>query len=109
MPPGAMYIRCDTLKVRTRPNPAGGKGWQMMHAEGRAFVASPEFSGQANTVDYDEEKDTVTFDGGRGGTAILWKQDIKGQKAQKVQGEKIIYSRKTGNHAVEKADSIEGH
>src|SRR5207247_2382136 len=75
MPAGAMYIRCDKLSVWTRPKPSGSKGWQAMYARGRAFVASPEFSGQADSVTYDEEKDTVTFNGGTGGTATLWKVD----------------------------------
>jgi hypothetical protein len=109
LPPGGMFIRSQKLRVLTRPNPAGGKEWQEMHASGRAFVASPEFSGQAESISYDEEKDQVIFDGGKNGTATLWKQERQGEAVQKVIGQKIYYSRKTGNHQIEKASDIQGH
>jgi len=95
LPEGALYLRCDTLEVRSRPLPSG-KANQEMVATGRVTVTSNEFHGEADRVSYDEEKDQVIFDGGRGGEATLTK--FKANERQTIKGDKIIYSRRTGEH-----------
>jgi hypothetical protein len=69
---------------------------------------APEFHGEAERVTYDEEKDQVIFDGGTNGTATLWKEKIRGQEWQMVQGRKILYDRRTSRHAVEDAEVFKG-
>jgi hypothetical protein len=107
LPEGSMYMRCDKLKVFSRPH-GTGKATQVMDAEGRVSVVAPEFHGEAERVSYDEEKDQVIFDGGSNGVATLWKQKIQGREWQMVQGKKIIYDRKSGRHAVDGGDILSG-
>ncbi len=97
LPAGAMYLRCDQLKVLTRPGP-GDKSYQEMEAVGRVSVQAQDFSGSASVVTYNEEKDQVIFDGGPGGVATLYKIKPGGGPHDRIEGEKIIYSRKTGQH-----------
>ena len=97
LPPGAMYLRCDQLKVFSRPR-ADGKSLQEMEARGRVSISSREFSGMADFVSYNEAKDQVIFDGGDGGVATLYKVKRPGERPQKIEGRKIIYSRRTGDH-----------
>jgi hypothetical protein len=110
LPEEAMYLRCDQLKVWSRPRP-GGKASQEMEAIGRVTVTSNEFHGQADRVTYDEEKDQVIFDGGPGGVATLTKFDKSkpGGKPQTIVGRKIIYERRTGKHTGEGIETIIGN
>jgi hypothetical protein len=99
LPEGAMYLRSDRLVVRQRPRPGEqGKFFQEMDAQGRVIVQSNEFTGRAESVKYDEEKDQVIFDGGNSGVAELYKAGTQGQEPERIEGRKIIYSRKTGRH-----------
>jgi hypothetical protein len=107
LPEGSMYMRCDKLKVFSRPH-GTGKSTQVMEADGRVSVMAPEFHGEAERVTYDEEKDQVIFDGGSNGTSTLWKEKIRGQEWQMIQGKKIIYDRRSGRHAVQDADIFKG-
>src|SRR5207253_6212333 len=95
LPEGALYLRCDRMEVLSRPLPSG-KSNQEMEATGRVSVTSNEFHGEAERVTYDEEKDQVIFDG-TGGVATLTKFRT-GQPPQKIEGRKIIYSRRTGEY-----------
>jgi lipopolysaccharide export system protein LptA len=95
LPEGALYLRCDVLEVRSRPL-ASGKANQEMVATGRVTVTSNEFHGEAGRVSYDEEKDLVIFDG-QGGMASLTKFLPDGRQ-QRMIGQKIFYSRRTGEH-----------
>ena len=57
-----------------------------MLAKGRVIVISNEFSGEAERVTYDEEKDQVIFDGLEGGTATLSKFDGPQKQPQVIEG-----------------------
>jgi hypothetical protein len=95
LPEGALYMRSDVLEVYSRPLP-DGKSSQEMLATGRVTVTSNDFSGEAERVSYDEEKDMVIFDD-PGGMALLTKIKPDGHQ-QKIMGQKIFYSRRTGEH-----------
>lgn len=103
---GAIYLRCDQLEVRQRTREKA-KPYQEIWALYRVMVQSLDFSGQAEKVFFDEEKDLVIFDGG-GGTATLYKRaKIVGMKGEKIEGEKIFYQRATGKYWGDKIHSIE--
>jgi len=104
---GVLYIRCDRLTVLTREAP-GTKTYQEMRARGRVSVQAEDFSGSAAVVTYDEEKDQVIFDGTQGGVATLYKMKGRGEPPDRIQGEKIIYSRQTGQHTGVNLKSITG-
>jgi LptA/(LptD N-terminal domain) LPS transport protein len=97
LPKGAMYMRCDQLHVYQRPREKG-RPTQEMEARGRVSVEAEEFSGKADRVIYDEEKDQVIFDGGDS-LATLYKVDRVSKRPEHIQGRKIIYSRRTGEHS----------
>jgi hypothetical protein len=95
--PGAIYLRCDQLEVRQRTREKA-KPYQEIWALYRVMVQSLDFSGQAEKVFFDEEKDLVIFDGGAG-TATLYKPSkISGLPGQKIEGKKIFYQRATGQY-----------
>jgi lipopolysaccharide export system protein LptA len=98
LPQGAMFLRCDRLEVLSRAKEKG-KTYQEMKAEGRVSVQSDDFSGQAERVVYEEEKEQVIFDGGEGGVAVLYKASkIPNGPPQRIEGKKIFYNRRTGEH-----------
>jgi lipopolysaccharide export system protein LptA len=104
--PGAIYLRCEQLEVRQRTREKA-KPYQEIWALYGVTVQSLDFSGEAEKVFFDEEKDLVIFDGG-GGTATLYKPaKIKGLKGQKIEGKKIFYQRATGQYWGDDIKSIE--
>ena len=108
LPEGSMYLRCEKLVVRQRPQPKG-KATQEMMATGRAEVFSQEFNGRAERISFDEKKDQVIFDGGESGTAILHKAPkFPGRPPTRIIAQKIIYERNTGKHEAFGVKSIEG-
>jgi len=80
----------------------------VMDAKGRVSVASQEFHGEADSVFYDEDKDQVIFNGGQNGTAILYKHKTPGAPPETIEGEKIIYSRRTGSHTGTNLKTLRG-
>jgi hypothetical protein len=106
LPAGAMYMRCDRLKVRDRK--VQGRSNQEMEAHGRVRVQAREFWAEAAEVDYNEAKDQVVFRGGPGGLATLSKVARPGVPPQTLQGKTIIYTRSTGKAEVIGGDSLNG-
>ena len=109
LPEGAMFLRCNKLEVRSRPQEKA-KATQEMIASGPAQVISQDFSGSAPQIKFDEFKDQVIFDGLETGTATLIKAGkAPGQQATRIDAQKIIYNRKTGGHTAIRVKSIEGN
>lgn len=101
LPTGAMYLRCNQLKVGTyqkqvSATPKQVRTYQVMEAKGQVVVESQEFTAQCDFMTFNEEKDTVTFHGENGNEAVLSKVTFKGAPPQVFRGKKIIYHRSTG-------------
>jgi lipopolysaccharide export system protein LptA len=112
LPPGAMYLRCNHLKVATikKSIPEGENAeqrkdgdkqakvrtYQLMEAHGQVIVQSQEFTAQCDLMTFNEEKDQVIFHGERGNEAVLSKVTVKGGQPMVYRGKKIIYYRSTG-------------
>ncbi len=98
LPPGGMYLRCETLKVYSTRD-ATGKSTQSMVADGQnkqAYVQAQDFFGWATTIKYDESKGQVVFEGSEGSLAQLNRVLVKGGRPDTVKAKKIIYNRATG-------------
>jgi lipopolysaccharide export system protein LptA len=106
MPEGAMYLRCDRLKVLDVPE--GGKPNQQMEGRGRVYVQGKDFHARADAVFYNQAKDQVILDGNEGGMATLYKVRGPGSDPDILQGKKIIYNRTTGKADVQGGESISG-
>jgi lipopolysaccharide export system protein LptA len=106
LPKGAMYLRCDRLKVSDRP--FNGRPNQEMEAHDRVNVWAEEFSARCDDLYYNQAKDQVILDGPRTG-ATLFKVTAPGAEPQVLKGRKIIYNRTTGDAKVEGGDSIRGN
>jgi lipopolysaccharide export system protein LptA len=100
LPEGALYLRCDQLKVYSRQEP-NAKGMQQMEARGHAMVQSREFSGRADIVKYDESKELVVLEANEGNLATLVRQKAKGAPQEEVKGKKIYYWRRTNDFKIE--------
>src|SRR5207249_47389 len=100
LPQGALYLRCQKLKVYTRRGP-DGKASQEMEAYKKCVVQSQEFWAVADVVKYDESQERIIFEGGEGGMAHLVKVAVRGAEAEDVTGRKITYWRLTGAYRVE--------
>jgi lipopolysaccharide export system protein LptA len=106
LPEGAMYLRCERLKVLDQP--VNGRSNQQMEAYGRVYVQAKEFYARADAVFYNQAKDQIIFDGKESGVATLCKVRRKGEEPQVIRGKKIIYHRTTGEAKVDSGDSIRG-
>jgi lipopolysaccharide export system protein LptA len=106
LPKGAMYLRCDRLKVLDQPD--DGRSNQQMEAHDRVYVLAEEFSARCDDLYYNQAKDQVILDGPRTG-ATLFKVTAPGAEPQVLKGKKIIYNRRTGEAKVEGGDSIRGN
>lgn len=99
LPEGALYLRCDQLKVYSQETNA--KGVQQMEARGHATVQSREFSGRADVVKYDESKELVVLEASEGNLATLVRQKAKGAAQEEIKGKKIYYWRRTNDFKIE--------
>lgn len=90
-PKDGFYMRCDLLDVSTTEQ--NGKNTQLMVAKKNAFFRSPEFFGNADTIKFDESQETIIFEGA---PATLFKLGAAGSTPQRIQGNRILYNRKTG-------------
>ncbi len=109
LPPGAMYLRSDRLKVLSTPATPGKKGNQEMEANGHIIVQAKEFSAQCDQMTYNEEKDQINFEAEKGNTATLAKFKGVGVQPDMLRGRKIIYIRSTGRAWVQDGDSLFGN
>jgi RNA polymerase sigma factor (sigma-70 family) len=104
LPPGAMYLRCNQLKVYSRRQ-ADGKAMQEMEAHGKALVQAQEYWGRADIIKYDESKEVLVFESGEGNLATL-NRAVPGVEApQELRGKKIYYWIGTGNYKIESGGS----
>jgi hypothetical protein len=99
LPPGAMYLRCDQLKVYNRQE-VNSKGNQQMEARGHAQVQAREFFGRADVIKFDESKELVVFESNETNLASLVRQKSPGQR-EELKGKKIYYWRKTNDFKIE--------
>lgn len=108
LPPGALYLRSDQLKVYSRRH-EDGKTRQEMEAHGKAVVRSQEFWGNADVIKYDETKDLVVFEGSEGSLATLYRVRGRGVQPEEIKGVKILYSRRSNDFKIEGARKIDAH
>ncbi len=108
LPPGAMYMRCNHLKVLSHQNPAG-KSYQEMEAHGQVFVQAKEFEAQSDHMTYNEAKNQIIFTGEGNNLAVLSKIASVGAKPEMFKAKKIIYIRSTGEATAGEANSFEGN
>jgi hypothetical protein len=100
---GGFYMRCDVLEVNTRELP-DKTTTQSMVATRNVFFRTPEHYGQADTVKYDESQDTIIFEGA---PATLFKLGPPGSQPERIQGNRILYNRKTGEMSLAGGQVIE--
>jgi lipopolysaccharide export system protein LptA len=105
LPPGYLYMSCETLEVLKSKLP-DGRTYQEMRAYKKVGIEAQEFSGNADVVKYDESKEQVILEGSDGNLAILTRQKGRGTEPEEVRGKKITYLRSTGEYQVEGAQSI---
>jgi lipopolysaccharide export system protein LptA len=112
-PAGFMRLRCDeSLEVFTRLGPApGGKqrSYQNLTAHGNVKFDSDEYTGTASHVKYEEEKETVIFQGDRENPAVLFKLEGQGEKPRPYRAEKITYNRRTKEITGENAVGVQAN
>jgi lipopolysaccharide export system protein LptA len=95
-PKGSMYLTCDQLEVLTHKLP-NGSTTQEMQARHKVFIEGDDFSGQADSVAYDEAKDQVILEAKEGNLAVLNQQKAPGRDGQQIKAKKILYYPKTGD------------
>jgi lipopolysaccharide export system protein LptA len=112
-PAGFMRLRCDhSLEVFTRLGPAPGtkqRSYQNLTAHGNVKFDSDEYTGTAGHVKYEEEKETVIFQGDRENPAVLFKLEGQGQNPRPFRAEKIIYNRRTKEINCENAVGVQAN
>lgn len=101
-PKDGFYMRCDRLNVSTVER--DGKTTQYMVAEQNCSFRTPEFFGNADSIKYDESKETILFEGN---PTTLYKLGPIGSKPQTIQGKKILYNRKNGTFSLEDGTRIQ--
>lgn len=107
LPPGFMYLRCKVLKVKSDSLPNGQKNQRML-ATGQVRIRSSDFSGDAQSVKFDEGNDWIILDGGDY-MAHLYRVLAPGAEPDKVEGRKIEYNRRTKLYRIEGGVGIQGH
>jgi lipopolysaccharide export system protein LptA len=105
LPEGAMYLKCDRLKVLDQPE--NGKSNQQMEARGKVYVQSKNMYARAEAVFYNQAKNQIILDGA-GGQASLYKRPRVGAPHEQVTGTKIIYNQVTGETDVQGGDGLSG-
>jgi lipopolysaccharide export system protein LptA len=100
LPQGAMYLRCNQLKVYSRRR-ADGKASQEMEAHGKASVQAQDYWGRADIIKYDESKEVLVFEAGEGNLATLNRVVRRGEAPQELRGKKIFYWRQSGTYKIE--------
>jgi hypothetical protein len=106
LPAGAMYLRCNQLRVRTYQKQ--GRTFQEMEARGQIVVKGQEYTAQCDHMKFNEEKDQVIFVGAGDNLAVMSKVVLKGQAPKVIRGKTIIYIRSTGEIRFSNIASIDG-
>jgi hypothetical protein len=105
-PPGYFMLRCERLEV-LKLKRADGSSTQAMKAFQRVDIEGPDFSGSADVVKFDEAKDLVVLEGSPGSPAVLESQKGKGTPRNRLRGDQIYYSPKSGEAHVVHGSVIE--
>jgi lipopolysaccharide export system protein LptA len=106
LPKHGFYMRSDYLEVLSRTSDDRSKGQYMVAKYGVRFQ-TPEFSGTADTLVYNEAADTVLFQGTEGRPATVYRWRGQGVRPEEISGQRILYSRKTGQFTIEKGNRVQ--
>jgi hypothetical protein len=102
--PGFFTLTCQDLDVSTHTQ--GTRRWATMDAKGKADVYAPDFSGRADVIKYDEQKDQlVVFESNeRSSPAMLYYKKVIGQSPDELLAREIFYWR--ANNRVKLVDAM---
>jgi hypothetical protein len=109
VPKGGLYMKCERLKIASRPLPDGKTG-QLMTADKSVTFRTPEFYGRCPVLKYDQPQEIVIFEGTVTNPVVLYKLrpgNLPGEP-ERMTGQRILYNRKTGAFHMEKGNLIEG-
>jgi hypothetical protein len=99
LPKNSFVMRSESLEVLSRAAGDRRKG-QYMVARIRVEFRTPEFTGKADTLVYNESAETVLFQGTVGNPARIWRFRGPGVRPEEISGNQILYFRKTGQFQV---------
>jgi hypothetical protein len=102
LPPGAMLLTCERLKVLSQKMKDGSTAKELW-AFGRAFFDDGQCQGTADLIKYDEMKDLVVLESHRDDLAVLYRRQIPGSNPDGLHAKTIRYWRKDGHFDVEGA------
>jgi len=115
LPEGALYLRCNVLRVGTyQKTILGSNGqkqlrtYQVMHARGQVYVEGRDFTAQCDQLTFNEEKDQVVFDGEGDNLAVMSKGDSRAGERKTMKAKRFIYIRSTGEVSARDIGSIDG-
>ncbi len=115
LPEGALYLRCNILKVGTyQKTILGSNGqkqlrtYQVMDARGQVYVEGRDFTAQCDHLTFNEEKDQVIFDGEGDNLAVMSKGESRGGDRRAMKAKRFIYIRSTGEVSARDIGSING-
>jgi hypothetical protein len=106
LPEGAMYMRCNQLKVQTVE--VRGKSHQEMAANGQIAVQSKDFWATADKMTYNEAKDMIVLEGEGNHLATWTKIENKGGRGTGLSGKKIFLIKSTGKAWVDGGETLHG-
>jgi hypothetical protein len=106
LPPTAFTLRCKQMDLYTRQiDPQ--KAVRLMEAKGRATASARTFQGDADVIKFNEETDTIIFEGTDASPATLYRSKIVGGAAEVIRGTKIFYNLRDGSYKGEKIQLIQ--
>lgn len=110
LPEGALYLRCDRVKVLDTPADPKTKrpANKEMEGHGSVFVQGKEFSAHADVVKYNQLKQQVILMGTKEAPARMLVQRHPGAPWQTATGKTITYYRSRGETTVDGADQVIG-
>jgi hypothetical protein len=113
LPEGALYLRCDNVKVLDTPaivekgevkRPANKE----MEGHGNVIVQGKDFNAQSNEVTYNQLKQQVILIGSKEAPAKMLRQPFVGAPWQTFIGTKITHNRAKGETYVDGLQSLQG-
>jgi hypothetical protein len=105
-PPNFMMLTCERLEV-LKLKKADGTSLQVMTAYQKVLIEGPDFSGSADVMKYDESKDLIVLIGSQGSPALLEKWKSPGSPRDRMRGDTILYSPKTGEYHLDHGSVLE--
>jgi hypothetical protein len=113
LPEGALYLRCDNVKVLDTPaiveqgkvkRPANKE----MEGHGNAIVQGRDFDAKSNDVTYNQLKQQVILYGSKEAPATMQRYRYVGDVGQKAVGKTITHNRAKGETIVDGLQSLQG-